>query len=140
MEGLLSFGILCVGGHIHCPCHLCWNAFPIDPNTTSLGNGEWNCLSVVGHVTGDEKYECVIWNEFMKFSRMAFGSVYCESLRGSFLGVLYLYLWYSHATSVSNGWVGGSRLCGLFSAKWYWSHSHFSLVSGMVIKCRPVLS
>ena len=41
-----------------------------------------------GHVTGDEKYECVISNVFMKFSRMTFGSVYWESLRGSFLGVL----------------------------------------------------
>ena len=71
---------------------------------------------------------------------MAFGSVYCESLRGSFLGVLYLYLWYNHATSVSNGWMGGSRLCGLFSAEWYWSHNQFSLVFGMVIKWRPILS
>ena len=74
---------------------------------------------MVGHVTGDVKYECVIWNMFVKFSRMAFGSVYCESLRGSFLGVLYLYLWYNDANSVSNGYVGGFRLCGLFSAKWY---------------------
>ena len=41
----------------------------------------------MGHVTGDEKYECVIWNVFMRFSMMVFGSVYCESLRGSFLGV-----------------------------------------------------
>ena len=31
-------------------------------------------------------------------SRMAFGSVYCESLRGSFLGSLYLYRWYNHTT------------------------------------------
>ena len=66
---------------------------------------------------------------------MAFGSVYCASFRRSFLRVLYLYLWYNHVTSVSNGWVGGSRLCGLFSAKWYCSHSHFSLVSWMVIRC-----
>ena len=71
---------------------------------------------------------------------MAFGSVYCENFRGSFLRVLYLYLWYSHATFISNGWVGGSRLCGLFSAKWYWSHSHFSLSLGVVVKCRPILS
>ena len=74
---------------------------------------------MVGHVTGDEKYERVIWNVFIKFSRMAFGSVYCKSLRELFLGVLYLYRWYSHVTSISNRWVGGSRLCGLFSAKWY---------------------
>ena len=32
-------------------------SFPIDPNIVSSGNGEWNCLSVVEHVTGDEKYE-----------------------------------------------------------------------------------
>ena len=88
---------------------------------------------MVGHVIGDEKYECVIWNVFMKFSSMAFGSVYWESLRGSFLGVLYLYILYSHVIYVLNDWVGGSRLCGLFSAEWYWSHSHFSLVFGMVL-------
>jgi hypothetical protein len=45
-------------------------------------------MSVVGHVTGDEKYECVIWKVFMRFSRMTFGSVYCACFRGSFLGVL----------------------------------------------------
>ena len=94
----------------------------------------------MGHVTGDEKYECVIWNVFIKFSRMVFGSVYCESFRGSFLGILYLYRWYNHATSVSNGWMGGSRLCDIFFAKWYWSYNHFSLVLGMVIKCLHVLS
>ena len=68
-------------------------------------------------MTGDEKYECVIWNVCMRFSKMVFGYVYCESLRGSFLGVLYFYLWYNQATSVSNGWVGGSRLCVMFSAR-----------------------
>ena len=52
----------------------------------------------------------------MMCSRMVWGRVYCESLRGSFLGILYLYLWYNHATSVSNGCVGGSRFCGLFNA------------------------
>ena len=96
-------------------------------------------MSVVGHVTGDEKYECVIWKVFMRFSKMAFGSVYCASFKGSFLGVLYLYLC-NQATSVSNGWMGGSKLCGLFKAKWYYSHSHFSLVLGMVMSCQPVLS
>ena len=35
--------------------HLCWNIVPIDPNTLSRKNGEENCLSVVGHVTSDEK-------------------------------------------------------------------------------------
>ena len=32
----------------------------MDPNTLSLGNGEENCLSEVGHVIGEEKCECVI--------------------------------------------------------------------------------
>ena len=63
---------------------MCWNVFPTDPKTTSLENGEWNCLSVVGHDIGDEMYKCVSWNEFMRFPRMPFGNVYCESLRGSF--------------------------------------------------------
>ena len=44
-------------------------------------------LSVVKHVTGDEKYERVVWNELVRCSKMAFGSVYCENFRGSFLGV-----------------------------------------------------
>ena len=74
------------------PCYLCWNALPIDPITTSLENGEWNCLSVVEHVIGDEKYKCVIWKELVRCSRMAFGSVYFEKFSGSVLGVLYLHL------------------------------------------------
>ena len=68
------------------PCHLYLNVFPPDPNTTSLGKGEWNCLSVVVHVTGDDKYECLILKGFVRCSRMAFGSVYCENFRGSFFG------------------------------------------------------
>lgn len=39
--------------------HLCWNAVLIDPKTLSRENLEENCLSLIGHVTGDEKYECV---------------------------------------------------------------------------------
>lgn len=58
------------------PCHLLWNVFHTYPNTTSLGNGELSCLSAVKHVTKDEKYEYVIWNEVVRCSRMAFGSVY----------------------------------------------------------------
>ena len=45
------------------PIHLCWNDVPIDPKTLSQENMEENCLCVIGHVTGDEKYECVIWKE-----------------------------------------------------------------------------
>ena len=77
-----------------------------------MRNGEENCLSEVGHVIGDEKCECVIWKESMMCSRMTFGSVYWESLRGSFLDILYLYRWYNHITSFSNDCVGGSRLYG----------------------------
>ena len=65
---------------------------------------------MVGHVTSDEKCECVMWKESIMFFMMVFGSVYCESLRGSFLGILYLYRWYNHATSFSNDCMGGSRL------------------------------
>ena len=49
-------------------------------------------MRVVEHVIGDEKHEYAILKEFIRCSRMAFGSVYCENFRGSFLGVLYLYL------------------------------------------------
>jgi hypothetical protein len=43
------------------PWHLCWKVVPSDPNITSLGRGEYNCLSEVEHVIGEEKYEWVIW-------------------------------------------------------------------------------
>jgi len=67
MEVLLSFGV-CVWVCIAIAMSFMMECFfPTDPNTTSLGNGEWNCLSVVGHVIGDKKYECIIWNLFMKF-------------------------------------------------------------------------
>ena len=95
------------------PCHLCWNSFPTDPNTTSLINGEWNCLSVVEHVIGDEKYKCGICNELVRCSRMPLGSVYCETFRSFIPNYQPVYtqlptlnLWYNHATTVSNGWVG----------------------------------
>ena len=39
------------------PVHFWSNAFPKDPNILSLANGEWNWVSRVEHVTGDEKYE-----------------------------------------------------------------------------------
>ena len=90
--------------------HLCLNTVPIDPKTLSRENVEENCLSLIGHVTGDEKYECVIWKEFMICSMMSFGSVYCDSLRWSLLGSLYLYLWYNHTIFFSNDCVGGCRL------------------------------
>ena len=111
------------------PVHLCWNAVRIDPKTLSRKNVEENYLSLIGHATSDEKYECVIWKESLICSMMLFGSVYCESLRGSLLGNLYLYLWYNHTTFFSNDCVRGSRLWCLFNAFWYCSHSHCSLCS-----------
>jgi hypothetical protein len=49
-------------------------------------------MSMVEHVTGDEKYEYGILKEFIRCLRTAFWSVYCENLRRSFFGILYLYL------------------------------------------------
>ena len=66
--------------------------------------------------------------------------MYWASLRGSFFGIRYLYLWYRHTISVSNGCVGGSNPCGVFCANWYCFHSQFSLVLGIVIRCRPLSS
>ena len=57
----------------------------------------------VEHDTGDEKYECEMLNDSIRESRIFCGRVYCESLGGFFLDVLYLYLWYNQTSSVSNG-------------------------------------
>lgn len=73
-------------------------------------------MSTMEHVIIDEKYEWVIWKDLVRCSRMCHGSVYCDSLRGSFWRFLYLYRLYSHANYVSNGWV--TVLWGLFSARW----------------------
>jgi hypothetical protein len=119
------------------PVHLCWNVVHIDPKILFWENGEEICFNVVKHATDNENYECVICKESIMCSRMAFGIVNCESLRGSFLGILCLYRWYNHTTSFSNDCMGGSRLCGLFNASWNCSHNHCSLCSGMVIKWKP---
>ena len=66
----------------------------------------------MGHVTGDEKYDCVIWNEATICSMMTCGSVYWESLRGSFFSILYLYRWNNYTISFSNDCMGGSKLYG----------------------------
>jgi hypothetical protein len=71
---------------------------------------------------------------------MAFGSVYCESLRGSILGVLYLYLWYNHVTSVSNGWVGALGCVVYLVLSGIDPITILVLFSRMVIKCQPMLS
>jgi hypothetical protein len=49
-------------------------------------------------------------------------------------GIMFSYLWYNHTISVSNVWVGGSKLCGRFSAWWYCFHSQCNLVLGMVMR------
>jgi hypothetical protein len=97
-------------------------------------------VNCVGHVTGDEKYEWLILNDVIKKSNIGVGIVYWAHLSGSFLGIRYLYLWYSQTISVSNDWVGGSRLCGVFLAWWYCFHNHSNLVFGMVMRCLPLSS
>jgi hypothetical protein len=84
------------------PVHLCWNVVHIDPKILFRENGEEICFNVVRHATDNKKYECVICKESIMCSRMAFGIVHCESLRGSFLGIVYLYRWYNQTTSFSN--------------------------------------
>jgi hypothetical protein len=70
-------------------------------------------VNCVGQVTGDEKYEWLILNDVIRKSSIGVGIVYWARLSGSFFEIRYLYLWYSHTISVSNDWVGGSRLCGV---------------------------
>ena len=65
---------------------------------------------------------------------------WCEYLSGSFFGILYLYLWYNHTISVSNGCVGGISPCDLFRDCVYCFQSHLSLSIGMVIRYFPVSS
>jgi hypothetical protein len=60
-------------------------------------------------VTGEEKYEVLILNNVMIWSRISVGSMKCDFLGGSVFGIRYLYLLYSHITSVSNDWHGGSN-------------------------------
>ena len=64
----------------------------------------------------------------------------CEYLSGSFFGILYLYLWYSHTISVSNDCVEDINPFGLFCDCVYCFQSHLSLSIGMVIRCFLVSS
>ena len=59
---------------------------------------------------------------------------WCEYLNGSFFGILYLYLWYNHTISVSNGCIRGISPCGLFRDCVYCFQSHLSLSIGMVMR------
>ena len=58
----------------------------------------------------------------------------CEYLSGLFFDILYLYLWYNHTISVSNGCIGGINPCGIYSDCVYCFQSHLSLSIGMVIR------
>jgi hypothetical protein len=51
---------------------------------------------------------CILSYLRMYFPRCRMGPLF----EGLFLGIMYLYRWYSHATSFSNGCMGGSKLCG----------------------------
>ena len=82
-------------------------------------------------MTGDEKYEWLILNVVMRKLSMGVGIVYWASFRGSFFGIRYLYLWYNHIISVSNGCVGGSSLCGVFFVSWYCFQSKCNLDLGI---------
>ena len=53
--------------------------------------------------------------DVIMWSSRAFDIEWCEFLSGLFFGILYLYLWYNHTISISNGCVGGVNPCGLFS-------------------------
>ena len=55
-----------------------------------------------------------------------------EYLSRLFFGILYLYLWYNHTISVSNGCIRGISSCGLFSDYVHCFQSHLSLSIGMV--------
>ena len=65
---------------------------------------------------------------------------WCEYLSGSFLGILYLYLWYCYTILVSNKCVGDISPFGLFCDCLYCFQSQLSLSIGMVIRCFPVSS
>jgi hypothetical protein len=92
------------------------------------------------HVTRDEKYDWLILNDEVRKFSIGFGIVYWASFRGLFFGIRYLYLWYNHTISVSNGCVGGSSPCGMCLASWYCFHSQCNLVLRMVVRCRPLSS
>ena len=55
-------------------------------------------------------------------------------LRGSVLGILYLYRSYSQMISVLNGCRGGSNCCVMVEFVVYWFQSHSNLVLEMLIR------
>ena len=54
--------------------------------------------------------------------------------------VLFLYLWYNHIISVSNGCMGGISPWLLDELVWYCCQSHLNLMVDMVVRCLPVFS
>ena len=58
------------------PDHCVEKAWLNDPNILSCVKGEKKGLMVVGHVTRDEKYECVMLNVVIRWFRIGVGSVY----------------------------------------------------------------
>ena len=71
---------------------------------------------------------------------MLVGRVCCGVFSEFLLGVLYLYLWYSHTISVSNVCGVGTSPCVLFMFLLYCCHSHFNLVVKIVMRYLPVFS
>ena len=84
--GLVGCRPLYVGGHIRV-LFICAEMLILLIRRLCLGGMG---RRIVGHVTGEEKYECVMLKELRICSRMVSGSVYCESWRESLLGILYL--------------------------------------------------
>ena len=76
----------------------------------------------------------------IRWSRIGEGRVYWVSLRGSFFGIRYLYLWYNQTNSVSKDWVVGSMWFGIWRPLWYCFHNHCSLEVGIDKRCLPLSS
>ena len=68
----------------------------------------------------------VVWKELIRWSRIACGSVYCESMRGLF------------KITCIFGIIMCVCLCEWVSARWYYGHSHCYLALGTVITCWPM--
>ena len=64
-------------------------------------------------------------------------SVWCKHFRELIFGILYLYLWYSHITSIANDCRGNiNPYCFSFPIL-YCFHNHLSLSMVMVIRSFP---
>ena len=88
----------------------------------------------VGQVTGEEKYDVLMSNIFIIWFNSSEGIVYCDFLRGSIFGIVYLYRSYNQMISVSNDCRGRSNCCVVAEFVVYWFQSHSSLILEMVIR------